>query len=100
MTFAKKLNSDWSMSFFQVIKIGPFNLSWIFQQEIARAIEMANGFLLPIICYLSLPAYRQFCTEPDPDDLKLSTPKGLILYTFLNQEILNCSKNRLLPNFK
>ena len=77
------------MSFFQVIKIGPFNLSWIFQQEIARAIEMANGFLLPIICYLSLPAYRQFCTEPDPDDLKLSTPKGLIFYTFLNQKILN-----------
>ena len=76
MSFAKKLNSEWSTSFFQVIQIGPFNLSWIFQQEIARAIEMANGFLLPIICYLSLPAYRQFCTEPDPDDLKLSTPKG------------------------
>ena len=75
------------MSFFQVIKIGPFNLSWIFQQEIARAIEMANGFLLPIICYLSLPAYRQFCTEPDPDDLKLSTPKGLLFYTLFDKAL-------------
>ena len=46
------------------------------RQEVARATEMANGFLLPIVCYLSLPTYRQFCTEPDPDDLKLSTPKG------------------------
>jgi hypothetical protein len=78
MSFAKKINSNWSTSLFQVIQIGPFNmsLSWIFEQEIARAIEMANGFLLPILCYLCLPAYRQFCTEPDPDDLKLSTPKG------------------------
>ena len=76
ITFAKKINPDWSHSFFESIQIGPFNLKWILQQEVARAVEMSNGFLLPIICYLSLPAYRQFCTEPDPDDLKLSTPKG------------------------
>ena len=76
LTFARKLNSDWSISYFEVIQIGSFNLSWIMRQEVARATEMANGFLLPIVCYLSLPTYRQFCTEPDPDDLKLSTPKG------------------------
>ena len=79
------------MSFFQVIKVGPFNLGWIFQQEIARAIEMANGFLLPITCYLSLPAYRQFCTEPDPDDLKLSTPKGKYVY-FQNLQLLHANE--------
>ena len=53
------------------------------KQEVARAIEMANGFLLPIVCYLSLPTYRQFCTEPDPDDLKLSTPKGKFGVSFM-----------------
>ena len=81
MTFAKKLNSDWSHSFFErFLHIGSFNLNWILRHDVARAVEMANGFLLPIICYLSLPAYRQFCTEPDPDDLKLSTPKGSFGY--------------------
>ena len=53
------------------------------RQEVARATEMANGFLLPIVCYLSLPTYRQFCTEPDPDDLKLSTPKGKFGVSFM-----------------
>ena len=76
ITFAKKINADWSQRYFESMQIGPFSLRWILLQEVARAVEMTNGFLLPIICYLSLPAYRQFCTEPDPDDLKLSTPKG------------------------
>lgn len=74
-TFAKKIHPQ-AYLFFESLQIGPFNLSWIILPEVARAVEMSNGFLLPIICYLSLPAYRKFCTEPDPDDLKLSTPKG------------------------
>ena len=75
-TFAKKILPDLAHSFFESVQIGPFNMSWIVRPEVARAIEMSNGFLLPVICYLCLPAYRKFCTEPDPDDLKLSTPKG------------------------
>jgi len=41
-----------------------------------RAIEMTSGFSLPILCYTFLPAYRKFCNDPDPDDLKLSKPKA------------------------
>ena len=44
--------------------------------ETARAVEMvAVGLALPIAVYMTLPAYRQFCSEPDPDDLKNSAPK-------------------------
>lgn len=50
-------------------------LEWV-KPEIARAAEVASGLTLPLLCYLSMPTYRQFCTEPDPDDLKLSTPKA------------------------
>jgi hypothetical protein len=48
---------------------------WV-KPEVARAAEMVHGVLLPFLCYLCMPAYRQFCSEPDPDDLRLSSPKG------------------------
>jgi hypothetical protein len=48
---------------------------WV-RPEIGRGAEMVAGLLLPLLCYLCLPAYRQFCNEPDPDDLRLSCPKG------------------------
>ena len=47
--------------------------------HITRAIEMTSGITLPILCYTFLPAYRYFCNEPDPDDLRLSEPKGMSL---------------------
>ena len=36
---------------------------------------LVTGLALPILAFLWLPAFRQFATEPDPDDLKLSRPK-------------------------
>ena len=37
-----------------------------------RAFEIVlSGLALPFLVYLWLPAYRQFCSEPDPDDLRL-----------------------------
>merc|ERR1739848_784305 len=50
-------------------------LPWL-PSHVTRAIEMTSGVLLPILCYTFLPAYRKFCTDPDPDDLKLSKPKA------------------------
>ena len=44
---------------------------------VARAAEVASGITLPILCFTFMPAYRKFCNEPDPDDLKLSKPKGM-----------------------
>ena len=52
-------------------------LPWL-PNYVTRAIEMTSGIVLPILCYMFLPAYRKFCNEPDPDDLKLSKPKGMI----------------------
>ena len=44
--------------------------------EGSRAAEaLVTGLALPILAFLWLPAFRQFATEPDPDDLKLSRPK-------------------------
>ena len=51
--------------------------------EIARGAEMVHGLLLPLLCFLFLPAYRQFCNEPDPDDLRLSSPKGIFLLVLM-----------------
>ena len=45
---------------------------------VARAAEVGRGLTLPILCFTCMPAYRKFCNEPDPDDLKLSKPKGKI----------------------
>ena len=45
---------------------------------VARAAEVGSGLTLPILCFTCMPAYRKFCNEPDPDDLKLSKPKGKI----------------------
>ena len=52
-------------------------LPWL-PSHVTRAIEMSSGILLPMLCYTFLPAYRKFCNEPDPDDLKLSKPKGTV----------------------
>jgi len=38
---------------------------WV-QPEIARGAEMVCGILLPVLCFVFMPAYRQFCNEPDP----------------------------------
>ena len=44
--------------------------------ETSRAAEaLVSGLALPLLSFLWLPAFRQFATEPDPDDLKLSRPK-------------------------
>lgn len=51
---------------------------WV-KPEIARGAEMVTGILLPVLCFIFMPAYRQFCNEPDPDDLRLSSPKGKLL---------------------
>jgi len=40
--------------------------------EIARAMEMGMGLLLPIVVYSLLPGYRKFSSEPDDSDLKRS----------------------------
>ncbi len=50
-------------------------IEWV-PREVARGAEMASGILLPIFCYTFMPAYRKFCNGPDPDDLKLSKPRG------------------------
>ena len=42
---------------------------------VTRGCEVASGITLPLLCYAFLPAYRKFCNEPDPDELKLSKPK-------------------------
>ena len=47
---------------------------------VARAAEVASGITLPILCFTFMPAYRKFCNEPDPDDLKLSKPKGMYYF--------------------
>ena len=68
---------DWPPAFVMT-KLGstPLSLEVLTFPETARALEMAvAGLTLPIACYLTLPTYRQFCSEPDPDDLKNSTPK-------------------------
>ena len=62
-------------SFFITITI-TFTIFMSFLVPGTRAIEMTSGVLLPILCYTFLPAYRKFCTDPDPDDLKLSKPKA------------------------
>ena len=70
-------NGDWPPPFVTT-KLGstPLSLEVLTFPETARALEMAvAGLTLPIACYLTLPTYRQFCSEPDPDDLKNSTPK-------------------------
>ena len=38
--------------------------------EIARAMEMLLGLLLPAIMYSVLGGYRQFCSQPDTSDLR------------------------------
>nr|XP_040566724.1 uncharacterized protein LOC121116530 isoform X2 [Lepeophtheirus salmonis] len=49
---------------------------WI-SPQIARAVEAGiTGGSLPLLCFFFLPTYRQFTTEPDADDLKLSIPDG------------------------
>jgi len=40
--------------------------------EIARAVEMVMGLLLPGVVYSILPGYRRFTTEPDASDLRRS----------------------------
>ena len=55
-------------------------IPWV-PSQISRAIEMSSGISLPILCYTFLPAYRYFCNEPDPDDLRLSEPRGKGLIT-------------------
>ncbi len=50
-------------------------IAWV-PREVARGAEVASGLMLPILCYSFMPAYRKFCDGPDPDDLKLSKPKG------------------------
>ena len=59
----------------QVKKYLDVVLPWL-PSYVTRAIEITSGFSLPILCYTFLPAYRKFCNDPDPDDLKLSKPKG------------------------
>ena len=59
----------------QVKKYLDMVLPWL-PSYVTRAIEITSGFSLPILCYTFLPAYRKFCNDPDPDDLKLSKPKG------------------------
>ena len=49
-------------------------LEWL-PNYVTRGCEVASGIALPVLCYAFLPAYRKFCNEPDPDDLKLSKPK-------------------------
>ena len=38
--------------------------------EIARAVEMLFGLILPAIVYSVLPGYRKFCSQPDTSDLR------------------------------
>eukprot|EP00092_Neocalanus_flemingeri_P021172 GFUD01022946.1.p1 GENE.GFUD01022946.1~~GFUD01022946.1.p1 ORF type:complete len:375 (-),score=85.63 GFUD01022946.1:119-1243(-) len=40
--------------------------------EIARAVEMVLGLLLPVVVYSVLPGYRRFSSEPDASDLRRS----------------------------
>ena len=58
-------------------------LEWL-PNYVTRACELASGIVLPVLCYAFLPAYRKFCNEPDPDDLKLSKPKRKTLDNFLH----------------
>jgi len=44
--------------------------------EIARAMEMGMGLLLPIVVYSLLPGYRKFSSEPDDSDLKKNKKKS------------------------
>ena len=60
-------------------------IDWI-PNYVARGAEIASGITLPILCFTFLPAYRKFCNEPDPDDLKLSKPKGM--FVSVGQKIL------------
>ena len=64
--------------------MGKLNLPYIWMLDsaleylpnyVTRGCEVASGIALPVLCYAFLPAYRKFCNEPDPDDLKLSKPK-------------------------
>ncbi|TRY67474.1 hypothetical protein TCAL_05352 [Tigriopus californicus] len=49
---------------------------YVGRPEVGRAIEMlASGLVVPILCYLWLPTYRSFSSEPDPDDLRLTKPR-------------------------
>ena len=58
-----------------ISRIFEWVMPWL-PTHVARGIEMSSGIFLPILCYTFLPAYRKFCNEPDPDDLKLSKPNG------------------------
>eukprot|EP00092_Neocalanus_flemingeri_P064416 GFUD01078171.1.p1 GENE.GFUD01078171.1~~GFUD01078171.1.p1 ORF type:complete len:375 (-),score=86.46 GFUD01078171.1:157-1281(-) len=40
--------------------------------EIARAVEMVLGLLLPVVVYSVLPGYSRFSSEPDASDLRRS----------------------------
>ena len=64
-----------------ITKLGmPLHIMTILKDSVpnyvARAAEVGSGLTLPILCFTCMPAYRKFCNEPDPDDLKLSKPKG------------------------
>ena len=76
-TILQRAEEDWPPAFVTT-KLGssPLSLEVLTFPETARALEMAvAGLALPIACYLTLPTYRQFCSEPDPDDLRNSAPK-------------------------
>jgi len=47
--------------------------------EIARAIEMMMGLLLPIVVYSVLPGYRRFTSDPDASDLRRSQKENYSL---------------------
>ena len=59
--------------------------------EIARAVEMLFGLILPATLYSVLPGYRKFSSEPDPSDLKLCKEEryGLSITTPDNSRISN-----------
>ena len=49
--------------------------------EIARAMEMVMGLLLPIVVYSVLPGYRRFTSDPDASDLRRSQKENYNLST-------------------
>ena len=84
--FMENIEMQWPPTFFKMKLYGNFSLEIFTYPEVARAIELLSGTALPLLCYLALPTYRQFCTKPDPDDLKNSMPKSkLVIFEELMQ---------------
>jgi hypothetical protein len=55
-------------SYLQRLGIGQTHLQEFLTPEVARAVEMVTGLVLPILVFIMLPAYRRFESQPDGSD--------------------------------